>query len=115
MEPPPYDDSQQSRPSAPPPPPPANPDFQPQIGASQQQPQQPAAPQIVIVNTGGAGPPPGPAPLPAVQGPDITLKLQELDIPYEMYKDLIECAGTDIVVIADDSGSMRNYAQPGLT
>eukprot|EP00919_Chromeraceae_sp_WS-2016_P017677 GHVR01042053.1.p1 GENE.GHVR01042053.1~~GHVR01042053.1.p1 ORF type:complete len:269 (+),score=76.13 GHVR01042053.1:20-826(+) len=41
--------------------------------------------------------------------------LANLDINDEMLEDLISCGGTDIVVIADDSGSMNSRVCPGMT
>eukprot|EP00919_Chromeraceae_sp_WS-2016_P031034 GHVR01073360.1.p1 GENE.GHVR01073360.1~~GHVR01073360.1.p1 ORF type:complete len:244 (+),score=45.23 GHVR01073360.1:46-777(+) len=38
---------------------------------------------------------------------DRAYHLSEMDIPLDMQNDLIKCSGTDIVVIADDSGSMK--------
>uniref|UniRef100_A0A0G4H0Y6 VWFA domain-containing protein n=1 Tax=Chromera velia CCMP2878 TaxID=1169474 RepID=A0A0G4H0Y6_9ALVE len=46
-------------------------------------------------------------------------RMEHLDIPYSMKEDLLACAHTDILVIADDSGSMRqsvsDRATPTLT
>merc|ERR1719181_1942513 len=43
---------------------------------------------------------------------------QELDLPEEIVRDLLSVAGADIVVVADDSGSMScvaNYGPPPKT
>mmetsp|Transcript_961 Transcript_961/g.2062 ORF Transcript_961/g.2062 Transcript_961/m.2062 type:complete len:381 (+) Transcript_961:3-1145(+) len=42
-------------------------------------------------------------------------RMEHLDIPYSMKEDLLACSHTDILVIADDSGSMRDRATPTLT
>eukprot|EP00919_Chromeraceae_sp_WS-2016_P016634 GHVR01039750.1.p1 GENE.GHVR01039750.1~~GHVR01039750.1.p1 ORF type:complete len:245 (+),score=56.77 GHVR01039750.1:32-766(+) len=51
----------------------------------------------------------------SAMGPVQAGHLAELDIPIEMQRDLIACGGTDIVVIADDSGSMNARAGGGKT
>ena len=38
---------------------------------------------------------------------------QELDLPQEIVTDLLSVSGVDIVVVADDSGSMNAVANPG--
>ena len=39
----------------------------------------------------------------------------ELDLPEDVVRDLLSIAGTDIVVVADDSGSMNQIADPTNT
>uniref|UniRef100_A0A0G4GQ74 C2 domain-containing protein n=1 Tax=Chromera velia CCMP2878 TaxID=1169474 RepID=A0A0G4GQ74_9ALVE len=103
------------------PPPPLAPDY-PQ---TQQTPQ----PQVIVVmgagDQGAAPPAPNPvapqpvAPAPAPPEVDPFARMEHLDIPYSMKEDLLACSHTDILVIADDSGSMRELvsdrATPTLT
>ena len=72
---------------------------------------EPIAAEAVIVN---AEPPPAyePAANPTL-GDRVQQMQMELDLPEDIVQDLLTLAGSDIIVIADDSSSMNSVAEPG--